>query len=111
MDKYGGKGGSPEHQARQDGGLEEEAEEDRSPNALCLQRYYRIWRPVLPASGTTAHYYRPIQTTPTEVPGLQAVLPDLDPVLPVSGTTGPESGTIGPVCLRAPVGPSAHVPL
>src|SRR4051812_37941512 len=51
---------------------------------------------VLPdqATGTTGQryyrpYYRSLLTTPTEVPGLQAVLPDPEAVLPVeTGTTG-----------------------
>src|SRR3954469_2487746 len=61
----------------------------KKPNALCRQRYYRTWRPVLPPGGTTAPCYRQQQTTPTEAKYSlsPAVLPDLEPVLPAYGTT------------------------
>ena len=34
------------------------------PNALCRQRYYRTWRPVLPLGGTTAKCYCQQQKDP-----------------------------------------------
>ena len=68
----------------------EERQQTR-PNALCRQRYYRTWRPVLPPGGTTALCYRQQQTTPAQAKCSlsPAVLPAPDPVLPGHGTTAP----------------------
>ena len=68
----------------------EERQQTR-PNALCRQRYYRTWRPVLPPGGTTALCYRQQQTTPAQAKCSlsPAVLPAPDPVLPGPGTTAP----------------------
>ena len=68
----------------------EERQQTR-PNALCRQRYYRTWRPVLPLGGTNAKCYRQQQKVP-ELPKYSlslAVLPAPDPVLPGCGTTAP----------------------
>src|SRR3954465_9834211 len=68
-----------------------EERQQKRPNALCRQRYYRTWRPVLPLGGTTAQCYRQQQKVP-ELPKRSlslAVLPSLDPVLPGNGTTAP----------------------
>src|SRR3954463_835016 len=72
--------------------------------------------PVVGTGTTGQRYYRPLiplatdgsngcSKTASGTTGPRAVLPVL------TGTTGPKSGTTGHVCLRAPVGPLAHVPL
>ena len=68
-----------------------EEHQQKRPNALCRQRYYRTWRPVLPPGGTTALCYRQQQTTPAQAKCSlsPAVLPAPDPVLPGHGTTAP----------------------
>ena len=68
-----------------------EEHQQKRPNALCRQRYYRTRRLVLTLGGTTAPCYRQQQKTPAlaKCSLSPAVLPAPDTVLPGPSTTAP----------------------